>query len=94
VALLKKWNQLGSSSLIKPGQQLVIWKNSNVAAPGKHIRTVYYTVRSGDTLSGISRKYNVSIKDLQDWNSLHGDRYLQPGQNLTVHVDVTRLSIN
>ena len=94
VALLKKWNQLGSSSLIKTGQQLVIWKESEKAATGKHIRTVYYAVRSGDSLSRISNKYNVSIKDLRDWNGLQGDKYLQPGQNLTVYVDVTRLSVN
>ena len=92
VAQLTKWNRLDSGSLIKPGQQLAIWKNGKQTTGGKHVRTVRYAVRSGDSLYSISRKFNVSITDLKRWNSLHGDKYLQPGQNLKIRVDVTRLT--
>lgn len=92
VAQLTKWNRLDAGSLIKPGQQLAIWKNGKQTATGKHVRTVNYTVRSGESLYSISRKFNVSINDLKRWNSLHGDKYLQPGQNLKIRVDVTRLT--
>jgi len=92
VKQLIKWNRLDSGSLIRSGQQLVIWKNGKGAPAGKRVRTINYTVRSGDSLYSISRKYNVSIANLQRWNNLRKDKYLQPGQILKVHVDVTRLT--
>ncbi|MFU0967736.1 murein transglycosylase D [Kluyvera ascorbata] len=42
-----------------------------------------YTVRSGDTLSGIASRLGVKAKDLQQWNSLRGNN-LKVGQSLTV----------
>ena len=58
---------------------------------GKRVRTVDYTVRSGDSLYLISKKFNVSINDLRRWNNLSKGKYLQPGQNLKLYVDVTQL---
>ncbi|MGE0080420.1 MAG: LysM peptidoglycan-binding domain-containing protein [Thiohalomonadaceae bacterium] len=52
-----------------------------------------YTVRNGDSLAGISRKFQVSVADLKRWNRL-SDTLLRPGQRLTVYVDVTRQSGN
>lgn len=45
--------------------------------------TKYYTVRSGDHLSLIARKYNCSITDLRRWNNLPGNT-IYTGQKLTV----------
>ena len=87
-----RWNRLDNGALIKPGQQLVIWKNGK--ASGQHVRTVNYTVRNGDSLYRISRKFNVSISDLRRWNNLTKGQYLQPGQKLKLHVDVMRVSAN
>jgi len=87
-----RWNRLDGGALIKPGQQLVIWKNGK--ASGKRVRTVNYTVRNGDSLYLIAKKFNVSINDLRRWNNLSKGKYLQPGQHLKLHVDVTRLSAN
>ena len=56
------------------------------------MRTVVYTVRSGDSLYRISKKFNVSINDLVRWNNLTKEGHLQPGQNLKLYVDVTRQS--
>jgi len=92
VAQLTKWNRLDRGSLIRPGQQLAIWKNGKQTATGKHVRTVNYNVRSGESLYSIAKKFNVSINDLKRWNNLHEDKYLQPGQNLKIRVDVTRLT--
>jgi membrane-bound lytic murein transglycosylase D len=89
-----RWNRLDGGALIKPGQQLVIWKNGKASANGKHIRTVNYTVRNGDSLYRISRKFNVTISDLRRWNNLARDKYLQPGQKLKLHIDVMQVSAN
>ncbi|MDX2456238.1 MAG: LysM peptidoglycan-binding domain-containing protein [Gammaproteobacteria bacterium] len=86
-----RWNRLDGGALIKPGQQLVIWKNGKASANGKHVRTVNYTVRAGDSLYRIARKFNVTISNLRRWNDLAKGKHLQPGQHLKLYVDVTRL---
>lgn len=87
-----RWNRLDSGSLIRPGQQLVIWQTGSRRNAGKTVRTVHYRVRNGDSLYRIAQKFSVSITDLRRWNDLSKGRYLQPGQRLKLYVDVTRLS--
>jgi membrane-bound lytic murein transglycosylase D len=58
------------------------------AAPAER-RRVNYTVRNGDSLWTISRKFRVTVGDLKEWNtSLGGQKYLRPGQRLVMYVDV------
>jgi len=45
--------------------------------------TVNYTVRRGDTLSGIAAKYGCGVSDLKRWNNLYSTR-LQVGQKLKI----------
>ena len=71
----------------------MIYKGTATASGGNKVRTVRYTVRKGDSLFLISRKFNVSVADLKSWNGLNGKKYLQPGQRLKVHVDVTKQSV-
>ena len=50
-----------------------------------------YRVRQGDSLARISQKFNVRISDLKRWNAAEVKaKYLQPGQMLTLYVDVMR----
>jgi hypothetical protein len=51
--------------------------NVTTAAPKTHI------VKSGETLSHISRKYGVSVKQIKDWNNLKSDN-IQIGQKLII----------
>ena len=47
-----------------------------------------YKVKSGDTLSAISRKYNLNVNDIARWNGLSkNNASLKPGQTLTLHLD-------
>jgi len=43
-----------------------------------------YTVRSGDSLYKIARRFNVSEQQLRGWNDLGGKSALKPGQTLVV----------
>jgi len=54
-------------------------------APPIPVRTrrVYHTVRSGDTMYSISRRYGVAVEDLQRWN---GTDRIRPGQKVAVEV--------
>ena len=48
----------------------------------KHIS---YTVQEGDSLWLIAKRYGVSVRQLQQWNSLHVNARLQPGQSLDIY---------
>ncbi len=45
-----------------------------------------YTVKTGDNLAAIADKYDVSISDIKDWNSLESDKILV-GQKLKIYSD-------
>lgn len=87
---LAKWNGMGPKDTLKTGQSLVIWKKGQ---PGSVIRRVSYQVKSGDTLSEIAVKFKVSRTDIVQWNNLQNQKYLQPGQDLKLYVDVTKVSV-
>ena len=46
-------------------------------------RKVYYTVKYGDSLSGIAVKYRTSTSKLKRWNRLDSDRIVV-GQKLLI----------
>ena len=74
---LKELNDLSSNSL-SIGQKLLVVDTSSSEDVG-----VYYTVQSGDTLYGISNKYNLSVNDLKTMNNLKSNN-LSIGQKLLV----------
>lgn len=94
VGQIIKWNRLDKGAAIRPGQKLVLYTGNGSTAAGKQIRTIRYTVRSGDSLYRISRKYNVAVSDLRRWNSLPEGKYLQPGQRLKLYIDITDVARN
>jgi membrane-bound lytic murein transglycosylase D len=49
-------------------------------------------VRNGDSLYLIASRFRISVADLVRWNSIDKTKYLRPGQQLTMYVDVTRQS--
>ncbi|MGD6854338.1 LysM peptidoglycan-binding domain-containing protein [Bacillus infantis] len=79
---LQSWNGL-SGSIIYPGQELsVIAPHSHTSQPSAAGTTVH-TVQAGDTLWGISLKYNVSVASLKQWNRLSTDT-IYKGQKLSI----------
>lgn len=93
---LASWNSMAPGDPLMAGQNLVIWSRSSNAktlassSNRSVIRKVNYTVRNGDNLATIATRFKVSVGDISRWNSINPSRYLQPGQSLTLHVDVTR----
>lgn len=99
VRSLAKWNGMAPTDPIKPGQKLLIWSRKSIDSVAKSppafmkkrqmIKKIGYRVRKGDSLARIANKFNVSIKELTSWNKLSRKKYLQPGQKLTIYVDIT-----
>ncbi|AWL11538.1 Membrane-bound lytic murein transglycosylase D [Saliniradius amylolyticus] len=92
VRKLASWNGMAPTDPLMPGQKLVIWvdKVSEQQSSDAIMRTVTYRVRNGDSLARIANRFNVSISDIEKWNQISRKNYLQPGQRLKLHIDVTR----
>ncbi|MBC1543375.1 collagen binding domain-containing protein [Listeria cossartiae] len=52
---------------------------------------VIYKVKSGDTLPGVAKKFDVTVSEIKDWNNLTSDT-LQTGQKLQLTIEKTLLS--
>ncbi|PHR73195.1 MAG: lytic transglycosylase [Lutibacter sp.] len=96
VSSLKRWNGLRSNRL-KIGQRLTVYprKSTSSTASTKTSKQTKkplpkgeyttYTVKSGDSLWTISKKFsNVSIQNLKDWNDIWSVKYLKPGMKLKI----------
>lgn len=88
VAQLRSWNKLANNAVLNEGQTLEIFQSSS-NPPLVKTRTVNYRVRQGDSLAKIAQRFSVSVDDILKWNNLNIERYLQPGQQLTLLVDAT-----
>lgn len=89
---LAKWNGMAPTDPLMPGKDLVIWvkEASTNQKQDAIMRTLTYTVKRGDSIARIASKFNVRTSDITKWNNLNPKKYLQPGQKLTLYVDVTR----
>jgi membrane-bound lytic murein transglycosylase D len=56
---------------------------TQVASGSSGSSTKYHTVRSGDTLGAIAKKYGVRVSDIQRWNGMRGTT-IRIGQKLKV----------
>ena len=95
VRSLAKWNGMAPTDPIKPGQKLVVWKDTKgkstkAQSANAVMRSIIYKVRNGDSLARIAQKFKVSVSDIAKWNKLDKKKYLQPGQSLKLYIDVTR----
>ena len=95
VSKIKTWNHLKRET-IHIGQRLTIYRSgAPMAQVGKTptksantnkqaaatVRT--HTVKRGETLSSIARKYHCTVKELKQWNGLKRDN-VQAGQKLKI----------
>jgi membrane-bound lytic murein transglycosylase D len=87
VANLREWNTIIDNN-VKVGSQLIV---SNVSLaeskeeekPKTELKNVEHVVEKGEYLGTIARKYNVTINNLLEWNSL-SDTNIKLGDKLIV----------
>lgn len=87
VSTVLKLNNLTSKSVIYPGQRIKLRGTSAVTAvktTSASSSSSTYTVRSGDTLSGIAAKHRVSLSALTGLNGLSASSVIYPGQKLKI----------
>ena len=77
---LKKINNKSNNSL-SIGEKLIIPGKSN----GENVNTTIYTVKSGDNLYSIARRYNVTVNEIKSLNNLSSN-LLSIGQKLSIPI--------
>lgn len=90
VAQIKRWNNLKNNN-IRVGQRLVIYRGGSPAPSSASSSSKTsadsgastYTVKSGDTLSGIATRHGVTVGQLKEWNGLNNNN-IKAGQVLKV----------
>jgi membrane-bound lytic murein transglycosylase D len=78
---IRKWNSLSGSS-IKPGDELTIYPgperkkepNRRNIKTDDSFKGIIHTVREGESIWTIAKKYNVTVSDVIAWNQLEDDR--------------------
>lgn len=95
---IARWNSINVNDILRPGDKLVLWGGKNSKPVGKPTekqvdtetvaerKQVSYSVKSGDSLYTIARRFNVTIEDLRRWNGLNSSNLLKPGQAMTLYV--------
>src|SRR5690606_30005882 len=72
---LAKWNGMAPGDTLRENQTLNIWVENTGAQQREIYRKVYYTVKSGDTLSRIASRFNVAVADIKNWNNINSNKY-------------------
>jgi membrane-bound lytic murein transglycosylase D len=97
IGALSRWNNLHPDKKLMPGDKLRVRINPP-PEPGNGFQkkeakeVIYYIVKEGDTLWDIAQKYNVTIEDIKNWNSLNGRDRIYPSDRLKLKVGGIRFS--
>lgn len=83
VSHIVEMNKIQNPNLIYPGEKLRITESSNTTL-NPVLQNNYYTVQRGDTLSGIARKYGVTVRYLVNLNGIRNPNLIYPGQLIKV----------
>ncbi|MBX2841162.1 MAG: LysM peptidoglycan-binding domain-containing protein [Flammeovirgaceae bacterium] len=65
------WNDLDKGTWLYVGDNIIIKMTNDIPGSPK-----VHTVKEGETLFSLARKYEVSVDDLKTWNNLPGDQIL------------------
>jgi len=68
-----------------------MWVNADQSAFQQTETATTYTVKHGETLLSVARKFHVSIEELRSWNQLNGNS-LRTGQKLIINPSLSTVS--
>jgi len=89
---LASWNNMSPKDTLSIGEKLIIWSDQPSIETKPVTRKLNYSVKNGDSLYLIAKKFRVTIVDLARWNNLDQKNILKPGQKLILHIDVRNQS--
>jgi len=78
-------SRIAGKTLLVPVKQTVDFVHEGQmpkAAKGKYAK--YYTIKRGDTLTALAKKFSVTTKMLSTWNNIKAKAALMPGQRIII----------
>jgi membrane-bound lytic murein transglycosylase D len=84
---LSKKSRITGKTLVVPIRQTVNFSSEGRTANRQSSRkdfAKYYTVKKGDTLSSVSRKFNISTRLLSAWNNIRTKITLKAGRRIII----------
>lgn len=86
VSSIQQLNNLGTSTTIRVGQVLKIPSGTSTPSPSPSPTPTQrtYTVRSGDTLTSIARRFGVTVSAISSLNNLTNTNTIRVGQVLKI----------
>ena len=90
-------NRIASPERIRVGQRLTIpvsgdapaAQTASTSSSGGSSRAATYTVRRGDSLSGVAQRHGVTTRQIQRWNDMGNSTRILVGQTLKVAPDAS-----
>ena len=79
------WNELKIEKPLQINQAIKIfsrYERIRQDIPSKELRTMLYPVKSGDTVSRIASKFDITSSQIQEWNEIKDPSKIFPGQVL------------
>jgi membrane-bound lytic murein transglycosylase D len=86
---LANLNGMEPGDTLRAGRKIKIRGGSGASGPvvvAGNGEQMTYTVRRGDTLSHIARRFSVSVSQLLSWNGLSRNDQIMPGQRIVMFV--------
>ena len=83
------WNELDIEKPLQINQEIKIYsryERIRQDLPSKQLRTMLYPVKSGDTVSRIASKFEITSKEIQEWNEIEDVSKIFPGQVLKLYL--------
>ena len=92
VRQLRAWNALGANGAIRAGQRRRVTpptparakSTTRITSSGAGSGARVHTVRRGETLTGLAKRYGVSVRALRDANRLSAAAALRAGARLRI----------
>jgi len=93
-----RWNGFKRGHILKTGENLTIYPGEKTELPvikKAEIRATYgtYTVRKGDTLTGICRMFSVKRKELCRINGMERNAFLKTGEKISMPLSQKQIDL-
>lgn len=83
------WNEIDIEKPLQIKQEIKIfsrYERIRQDVPSRQLRTMLYPVKSGDTISRIASKFDISPQKIQEWNEIKDVSKIFPGQVLKLNL--------
>jgi membrane-bound lytic murein transglycosylase D len=97
IGALSRWNNLHPDKKLTPGDKLRIRINRAAGSRNGHQKKggqeIVHVVIEGESLWSIAQKYDVTIQEIKNWNSLNGGDRIYPSDRLRLKVGGSDLQL-